>query len=207
MKNIDELELDGGGLIEIIGKKGSGKTQTLLSICANKSIAGKKIAFIDCTGSFRPELIESMIINKTEDKNVNPKNILRNIIYYRSYSLEELDKFIKIITITNANCLVFDDIFQLFFYKFRDNLRLEVRRFIRNLAILALSKKIEIFFTNTIFEREIPNTLEKYHFELFYHEIIRYVHIKIILIENIKCKQRECLIIYPSDRFNNKFNL
>lgn len=207
LDNLDLIRLTGGGLIEIIGKKGTGKTQTLLSICANKSLANKKIAYIDCSGSFRPETIEQIILSTNEKGNVNPKNILRNIIYYRSYSFDDLNNFIKKIKIIDIDCMVFDDLFQLFFYKFKDNLRLELRKIIRDLAVFGLSRKIEIFFTNTIIEREIPNTLEKYYYEFFYHEIIRYVHIKILLKKENNKTPIEMTIIHPTSNIKKNQNI
>ena len=134
-----------GNLIEITGKKGSGKTQISFLICAVSSLYNKRIIYIDGSGNFRPERIKS-IIDKYLIHKENSNTYLKNIGYKRVYELSDLVKLIKKIKILNFDLILLDDITPMFIYKFRDNTHLEVRSFIKNIFINNLVKKNDDHF-------------------------------------------------------------
>jgi RecA/RadA recombinase len=189
-------ETNKGQLIEIAGKKGSGKTQLNFSICAINSINNKKTIYLDGSGSFRPERIKS-IIDRNLIEGEDSKPYLKNISYQRIYDLDDLEKIIKKIKIMDFDFVIIDDIIPMFMYRFKDSGRVEIRRFVRDLSLITLSKKITIIFTNIIFEK---NSHEKniYQSELFFYDIIRYVHFKFHLKSDLKNKRiTECKLIQP----------
>ncbi len=198
----------GGTLIEICGKKGSGKTLVALSICAINSVRNKKIVYVDGSGNFRPDIIESMIGNFAETRE-NHQNFLKNIIYLRIYEIDDLLKLTKKINILNPDIMILDDIIPLFLYNIKENLHLEIRKFIRELAITALISKKKIFFTNTNFQKKDLN-LVKYEYELFLYDIVRYVHFKLYLqmieLNNHK-KKINCILLHPSIQKGNIINI
>ncbi len=157
----------------------------------------KKIIYVEGSGNFRPERIKSMIDKHSIIKG-DCKEYLKNIIYQRIYELEDLFKLITRIKILNFDILILDDIIPMFLYKFKENTRLEIRSFIRELSLITLSKKIIILFTNTLIEKVTKDNENKYLRELFFHDIIRYVHFKFLLQTNNKNKEIiECTLIHP----------
>jgi archaellum biogenesis ATPase FlaH len=111
--------------------------------------------------------------------------------------LDELEKIIKKIKIMDFDFVIIDDIIPMFMYRFKDSGRVEIRRFVRDLSLITISKKTIIIFTNIIFEK---NSHEKniYQSELFFYDIIRYVHFKFHLQSDLKNKRiTECKLIQP----------
>jgi RecA/RadA recombinase len=200
-------EMKSGSLIEITGKKGSGKTQISFLICAINSMNNKKIIYVEGSGNFRPERIKSMI-DKYSISNVDSKEYLKNVIYQRIYELDDLFKLINKIKILNLDILILDDIIPMFLYKFRENTRLEMRSFIRELSLITLSKKIIILFTNTLIETVNEDSKNKYLRELFFHDILRYVHFKFLLQTNNNNKEIiECTLVHPYSINNTKTDI
>ena len=105
---------------------------------------------------------------------------LKNIVFQRIYELDDLSKLIKKIKLLNFDLLILDDIIPMFLYKFKENTRLEIRRFIRELSLITLSKKIIIIFTNIIDEKSNKEGKNIQSSELFFHDIIRYVQYKFV---------------------------
>jgi RecA/RadA recombinase len=191
-----------GNLIEITGKKGSGKTQISFLICAVNSLYNKRIIYIDGSGNFRPERIKS-IIDKYHIHKENSNTHLKNIAYQRVYELNDLVKLIKKIKILNFDLILLDDIPPMFIYKFKDNTHLEVRSFIKDLSLITLSKKTTIIFTNTIAEKIDKDGKIMHLRELFFHDIIRYVHYKFYLQVNPLNKRiTECRLFHPYNIHN-----
>ena len=123
---------------------------------------------------------------------------LKNIAYKRIYELGDLIELLNKIRILNFDLIVLDDVIPMFTYKFKDNTRLEVRRFIRDLSMVTLSRKIMIIFTNTVTEKRDKDGKNIHLQELFFHDIIRYVHYKFYLQNNPYNKKiTECKLIQP----------
>ena len=208
--NIDKILCDNtksGYLIEIAGKKGSGKTQLSFLICAVSGVNNKKIIYAGASGNFRPERIKVMMDKILIDNN-ETKIYLKNIIYQRIYEFDDLAKLVKKIKIINFDILILDDIIPLFLYKFKENTRLEVRNLIRELSMISLSKKIIVLFTNMVIEKVNKDGKGTFLHELFFHDIVRYVHFKFFLKNHHSNKQViECKLIYPYNKKNSKTDL
>jgi Rad51 len=138
-------------------------------------------------------MMDGYLLNKDES------NIyLKNIAYKRIYELGDLLELLKKIRILNFDLIVIDDVIPMFTYKFKDNTRLEVRRFIRDLSMVTLSRKLMIVFTNTVTEKRDKDGKNIQLQELFFHDIIRYVHYKFYLqINPYNKKITECKLIHP----------
>jgi hypothetical protein len=126
---------------------------------------------------------------------------LKNIVYQRTYDLGSLAKIVKKIKILDFDFVIFDDVISMYMYEFKDGRnRIEIRRFVRDLSLIALSKKTVIIFTNIIYEKK--DSYEKkniYQRELFFHDIIRYVHYKFYLQSHLNNKRiTECKLIQPT---------
>ncbi len=76
-----------------------------------------------------------MIERKKLIYNNDSKIYLKNIVYQRIYELDDLTKLVKKIKIINFDVLILDDIIQIFLHKYKENTRLEVRNFIRELSL------------------------------------------------------------------------
>lgn len=148
-------------------------------------------------------MIDKYLVHKE-----NSNTYLKNIVYQRIYEVSELTKLIEKIKIFNFDLILFDDIIPLFIYKFKDNIRLEVRSFFKDLSLITLSKKMTIIFTNTIVEKIGKEGEIIYLRELFFHDIIRYVHYKFHLQVNpINKRITECRLLHPYNIHNLKTNI
>jgi hypothetical protein len=147
-------------------------------------------------------MIDKYLVHKE-----NSNTYLKNIGYQRIYELSVLTRLIEKIKILNFDLILLDDITSLFIYKFKDNTRLEVRSFIKDLSLITLSKKMTIIFTNTIVEK-IGKEGKIIHLrELFFHDILRYVHYKFYLQVNpINKRITECRL-HPYNIHNLKTNI
>ena len=146
-------------------------------------------------------MIEKTLIDNNHETNI----YLKNIVYQRIYELEDLAKLAKKIKLINFDILILDDIIQIFLNIFKENTRLEVRSFLREMSMLTLSKKIIILFTNITIEKVSKDGKGTYMHELFFHDILRYVHFKFFLKNHHNNKQIiECKTIYPYSKKNSK---
>jgi hypothetical protein len=141
-----------------------------------------------------------MIDNNIENK--EKSNLyLKNIAYQRIYNLNNFTKLIKKIEAIYFDFIILDDIIPMFLYQFKDNTRLEIRKLIRDLSLITLSKKTIIIFTNIIIEK--TNTDKKNHQlrELFFHDIIRYVHYKFYLNKDVNNEKiTELKLVQPHNK-------
>jgi hypothetical protein len=195
-----------GTLIELIGKKGNGRTQLLYLICALSSTKSKKTLYVDGSGKFRPEVIYEFLQEITNVSDKELRIFLKNITYQRVYEIDKLISLLKKIKVLDIDCVILDDVIPLFLYNQNKNIRHEVRRFIREIALIAITKKISMVFTSTLVEKFDGNSFEGIHYELFYHDIIRYVHIKAVIqrkTQNII----ECTFIHPPTLMNSKLSI
>ena len=166
-----------------------------------------KIIYVDGSGNFRPERVKSMM-DELSNNNHESKKYLKNIIYQRIYEFDDLTRMLKKIKIINFDVLILDDILPIFLYKFKDNTRIEVRNFLRELSIITISKKKKILFTNIAIEKVTKDGKGKTLHELFFHDIIRYVHFKFFLKNHCNNKQLiECRLVYPYDAQNPKTDI
>ncbi len=176
-------------------------------ICAVSGINNKKIIYAGASGNFRPERIKLMM-DKILIDNKESKTYLKNIIYQRIYEFDDLAKLVKKIKIINFDILILDDIIPLFLHKFKENTRLEVRNLVRELSMITLSKKIIVLFTNIVIEKVNKDGKGTFLHELFFHDIVRYVHFKFFLKNHHNNKQViECKLIHPYNKKNSKTDI
>ena len=192
-----------GTLIELVGKKGAGRTHLVYLICSLNSIRSKKTLYLDGSGNFRPEVINEYLLKMVNANDWELKKFLKKIIYQRIYEVDNLNLVLKRIKVLEIDCVIFDDVIPLFLYNQNKNIRQDVRRFIREISLIAITKKISIFFTSTLIEKFEETSLERINYELFYHDIIRYVHIK----ASIKRRTQntiECEFIHPKQLIDSR---
>ncbi len=188
---------DAGSLIEFAGEKGSGKTSLLHMICSKNTLQNKKTLYIDGSGDFRPEKIhdylEKSAIHVEKEQIIQ---YLKNISYVRIYEPDSIFKILRRIKLLDVDCVVIDDLIILCLHTLRSKMRLEVRMFVRDMALLALVKKINIIFTNTIISRIDTIDSGPISYELFYNDLIRYVHVRGML-HKLTTNVIDCNFIYP----------
>ena len=153
-KKLDHL-LDGGiknGIItDIFGADGTGKTQLVMQICINSLQKGEHVFFQDTTGEFRPERMLEII--KTQ--NLDP-NLLDNVIVGRITNTgEQIQNLSKINKSNNFSLVIIDNVTDLFSFEFsKETQELEKRnlfmKYMHDLSIIAIQKKIPIIVTNMI---------------------------------------------------------
>jgi hypothetical protein len=211
LKKLDNLLLrltQNGTLIELVGKKGSGRTQLVYLICSLNSIRSKKTLYLDGSGNFRPEVINEYLLKLSNADDEQLRNFLKKITYQRIYEVDKLIILLKKIKVLEIDCVILDDVIPLFLYNQNKNIRQEVKRFIREIALIAITKKIGVVFTSTLIEKYEENNFGLINYELFYHDIIRYVHIKAGIKRSTQ-NMIECEFIHPKHLINSRlsFNL
>lgn len=153
LQQLDEF-LSGGipyGIItDIYGGSGTGKTQLLFQICINAIKNGGNVLYQDTTGSFRPE----RILEIQKQLNIS-SNILEKITVSRITNTSEQIKSIDIMNISNFSLIVIDNVTDLFSYEYsKEDTTFEKNslfvKYIHNLSLVAINKKIPIVITNMI---------------------------------------------------------
>ena len=159
LQKLDEFLSGGipcGVITDIYGGSGTGKTQLLFQICINAVKKGGNILYQDTTGSFRPERI--LEIQKKQNLTFD---ILDKITVSRITNTSEQMKSIDIMNISNFSLIVIDNITDLFSYEYsKEDSTFEKNflfvKYIHNLSLIAINKKIPIVITNMI--RNIEGT-------------------------------------------------
>ena len=95
-----------GTLIELIGKKGAGKTRLGYLMCALNSIRSKKTLYLDGSGNFRPEVIKDYLLKLTDANNEELKNLLKKVIYHRIYESDKLILLLKKIKVLEIDFVI-----------------------------------------------------------------------------------------------------
>lgn len=191
-----------GSLIEIVGERGSGKTSILHMLCAVYTIENKRILYIDCSGNFRPERIRDYLEESHRFGNKEITAHLKNISFVRIYEPENIAGLLKKTKLLNTDCIVIDDLLILFLNSHRSKIRFEVRKVVREMALMALTKRINVVFTNLLIHRVESENSQPFCYELFYNDLIRYVHVKALLQKSIN-SVIHCNIVYPKNNFLN----
>lgn len=194
-----------GTLVELVGKKGAGRTHLVYLICSLNSIGNKKTLYLDGSGNFRPEIIYEHLLKIENASDEELGIFLKKITYQRVYELDKLINLLKKIKVLEIDCVILDDVISLFLYNQNKNIRQEVRKFIREIALIAVTKKISIVFTSALIEKFEENSSERINYELFYHDIIRYVHVK----ASIQRSQNmiECEFIHPKNLIHSRISI
>ena len=136
-----------GTLVELVGKKGAGRTRLVYLICSLNSIRSKKTLYLGGSGNFRPEIISESLVKIVNASEEELRIFLKMITYQRISEVDKLINLLKKIKLLEIDCIILDDLISLFLYNQNKNIRLEVRKFIREIALIAVTKKISIVFT------------------------------------------------------------
>ncbi len=89
--------IETGGMTEFFGEFRTGKTQIMHQICVNVQLPREKggldgcALYIDTEGTFRPE----RIIQMAEAKDMDPKKVLKNIVFGRAYNSDHQVLLVK----------------------------------------------------------------------------------------------------------------
>ena len=165
-KSLDELI--GGGIetnaiTEVYGKFASGKTQLGFQLSVNAQLPKDKggldgnVLFIDTEGTFRPERIEAIALNKELD----PEKTLRNIYVVRAITTDQqvltVERADKLITEKNIKLIVVDSLTALFRSEFVGRGALGERQqklnsHIHRLQQLSDKFNIAIYVTNQVMD-------------------------------------------------------
>ena len=206
LEKLDDLLLrltKNGTLVELVGKKGPGRTHFIHLLSSLITIRGKKTLYVDGSGNFRPEIIYEFLKEITNVSDQDLRIFLKNITYQRIYEVDKLISLLKKIKVLDIDCVILDDVIPLFLYNQNKNIRQEVRRFIREIALIAITKKISMILTSTLVEKFEENSFERINYELFYHDIIRYIHIKASIKRRTQ-NMIECTFIHPTSLMDSK---
>ena len=153
LQKLDEFLSGGipsGVITDIYGASGTGKTQLLLQICVNAIKNGANVLYQDTTGQFRPERI--LEIKNRQNLTLD---VLEKITVSRITNTSEQIKSIDILNDSNFSLIVIDNITDLFSYEYTNEKTLFEKnslfmKYIRNLSLIAITKKIPVVITNMI---------------------------------------------------------
>jgi RecA/RadA recombinase len=195
---------EAGNLIEVAGEKGSGKTSLLHMLCTINTLENKRTLYLDGSGSFRPEKIRDHLEESYRFKKEEIIEYLRNISFVRIYESDNIFNLLRKIKLLNIDYIVIDDLMILFLNNHRSKVRFQVRRFVREMALIVLLKRISIIFTNTIIRKSDNDNSHPFLYELFYNDLVRYVHVK-ALLQKSATNVIDFNIIYPTKLNSSKF--
>lgn len=186
-----------GALVEFAGERQSGKTLLLHIICSLNSLKNIKTCYVDNVGRFNPEFIFSYLKGTKILKNKEIYTKMKYVSYARAYEVGDLLTIIKKLRIMNYACVVFDDLLTFYSYRHDRNAKEEIRNIVRDIALLALSKRACIMFTNPIVGASKNRFPPRSTYELRYNDIIRYIHFKAIINKGLR-DAIECKFTYPA---------
>ena len=192
--------ISNGVITDIYGASGTGKTQLLFQICINAIKNGGNILYQDTTGSFRPERL--LEIQKQQNLTFD---LLEKITVSRITNTSEQIKSIDIMNVSNFSLIVIDNITDLFSYEYpKEDTIFEKNslfiKYIRNLSLVAINKKIPIVITNMI--RNIEGT----EMENMRTAIDPFTHIKIKLTKNSSKFRAETCYLHHQTHFYYKIH-
>ena len=139
--------LPGGLILDIYGPGGSGKTQVLLQVSTAAAEAGHRVAYIDATGSFRPERVLQMCRS-------SGTAALKRIEVFRATSVSEQADALRRLD-DGISVLAVDNVTDLFIYEYpgergafaRSHLLMS---YMRELSRLALAMDVSVVVSNMI---------------------------------------------------------
>jgi DNA repair protein RAD51 len=152
--------LPSGVITDIYGGSGTGKTQLLWQICINAIKNGGNVLYQDTTGNFRPERI--LEIQRQQNLTFD---ILEKITFSRITNTSQQIKSLEILNNSDFSIIIIDNITDLFSYEYpkKDTIFEKnslFMKYIYNLSLIAINKKIPIVVTNmirNIEDKEIEN--------------------------------------------------
>lgn len=136
-----------GMILDVYGPGGSGKTQILLQVSAAAAEAGHHVAYIDTTGSFRPERVLEMCRSPGTA-------VLERMGVFRTTSVSEQTGSLRRLG-DGISVLVVDNVTDLFIYEYPGDRRAFARSHLlmshmSELSRLALAKNIPVVVSNMV---------------------------------------------------------
>ncbi len=201
-KSIDEIlggGIETGGITELYGEYGVGKTQMSFQLCLNVQLSrGEgglegKAAFVDTEGSFNPFRIKQMALAL----NLDPEKALRNIFYKHAPSLshqEEITfKLSDLIKRENIKLVVVDSLIHHFRseYTGRGSLfqrQQRLKKYISSLQRIASSANISVIVTNHVME--VPDSLFNREQTAVGGHILAHIPLSILFIRKAEGNKR-----------------
>jgi len=203
LQKLDEFLFGGipnGVITDIFGGSGTGKTQLLFQICINAIKNGGNVLYQDTTGSFRPERI--LEIYKLQNFTFD---ILENITVSRITNTSEQIKSVDAMNTSNFSLIVIDNITDLFSYEYakEDTVfekNLLFMKYIHNLSLVAINRKIPIIITNMV------RNIEGMEVENMRTVVDPFTHIKIKLTKTSSKFNGEIKWILHETKFSYKIH-
>jgi DNA repair protein RadA len=154
-KALDDLlgggGVETGGLTEFFGEYRTGKTQIMHELCVhvqlNKNEGGLqgKALYIDTEGTFRPE----RLIQMSESKGLDYREILKNVIYARAYSSDHqimlVKDALKLVAEKNIKLIIVDSLISHFRSEYIGRGTLANRQQLLNLHLHDLLRLAEMY--------------------------------------------------------------
>lgn len=156
----------------------------------------KKTFYVDNVGSFDPEFIYGYLYSTKILGNEEIYSKMKYISHARSYQIGDLLSILLKLRIMDYSCIVFDDLLAYFSYQRDRHVKEEVRTLVREIALLAVIKRVCIVFTNPIVKPLNNKFPLRSTYELRYNDIIRYIHVKANVKKGIQ-NSIDCEFVYP----------
>lgn len=136
-----------GMILDIYGPGGSGKTQVLLQVSTAAAEAGHSVAYIDTTGSFRPERVLQMCQSSGTAVLERIEVLRATSVSEQTGSLSRLDDSVSVLAVDNVT--------DLFIYEYPGEQRAFARSHLlmshmRELSRLALTTNMSVVISNMI---------------------------------------------------------
>ncbi|MGE0692124.1 MAG: hypothetical protein AB7O87_16215 [Candidatus Nitrosocosmicus sp.] len=195
-----------GALVEFAGGRQSGKTLLLHIMCSINSLKNTKTCYVDNVGRFDPEFIFKYLEGTQTLKNNEIYAKMKLVSHARAYEVGDLFSIIKKLWIMDYACVVIDDLLTYYSYRQDRNAKEEIRNIIREIALLALCKRVCIIFTNPFLVDSNNKFASRSTHELRFNDIVRYIHFKAIISKGMH-NMLECEFVYPAKLENMKLIL
>jgi RecA/RadA recombinase len=154
-KAIDSLLGSGvreGMITDVYGEGGSGKSQLCFTLAANCAKEDGHVAFIDTTGTFRPERIVEIS---------NTRGSLEMITFIRALTTQDQIHAMDKIREIEPRLLVVDSLTALFSVEFSGAARhLAVMKHLHELALFSINSKCAVIVTNMV--RDVPQSDDRF---------------------------------------------
>ncbi|RLF03973.1 MAG: DNA repair and recombination protein RadA [Thermoprotei archaeon] len=173
-RNVDEIlggGVETGGITEIYGEYGCGKTQMAMQLSVNVQLppekgglTGKAI-YIDTEGTFKADRLKRMAVAV----GLNPEVALKNVYYARAFSTDHqfilTREALKLVSKENVRLLVVDSLMALFRMEYvgREMLfqrQQKLKEYLSLLQRIASYHDVAVVVTNHVIERPEGSLLE-----------------------------------------------
>lgn len=144
--------IEKGHITEIFGEGGSGKTNICIETAITESKRGNKVVYVDTEG-VSPERLYQILNNASEE-------ILKNIYFFRSYSIEEQEEMMeKAITLIeereDISLIIVDSLTEFYRAELSNGTSTKAKLFLSkqltNLSRLSKKRNVAVLVTNQVY--------------------------------------------------------